>query len=594
MSYSDQIVDQVQSLNDIVEIISSYVPLKRAGRNFKANCPFHQEKTPSFIVNPDKQIFHCFGCGVGGDVFSFLMKHEQMNFPEALKHLADQVHIVLPESKVMPSKEKSQTDRFYQIYAAALEFYHANLKHPERGKTGRAYLQKRNFGEQEIESFQLGLALPEWRTLYEFLSKKGFVDHELIRAGIVQRSSQGKTYDLFRSRVMFPIFNVQGKPIAFGGRVMGDEMPKYLNSPESPIFQKRKEMYALNLAKKAVALSEEIRRILIVEGYLDCIRLHANDFTNAVATLGTSLTSEHVHILKRYADEAIVLFDGDKAGEQASLRGLDIFLEEGMSVKVLCLPNGFDPDDFIQVKGKEAMVDLLQQSQDVFDFKLQVLLKKYNKSDSLGLLKITSEFLETFAKIKSPVLTDRYLKKLAVTLGVEEGSLRTELHKLKSKQSQRQSPVELKSVQKEMKKVDPPTEKLLISLIFHYPPYFQTFKELFPDYLFTGDRTKEIFDLCNNHLLRDESSQMTASQLLNRIQNVPLKNYVSELLLMDWSTGEDRETVFQDLIRKFKIQGRDQRLLALRNQISQAEELGDQDAILRFMKVYQEILTHQE
>lgn len=589
MSYSDQVVDQIQSLNDIVEVISSYLSLKRAGRNFKANCPFHQEKTPSFIVNPDKQIFHCFGCGVGGDVFSFLMKHEQMSFPEALKHLADRVHVMLPESKTIPSKEKSQLERFYQIYSLAAEFYHHNLKHPERGKIARAYLQKRAFGETEIETFQIGFALPEWRTLYEFLSKKGFVDQELIRSGILQRSAQGKTYDLFRNRVMFPIFNVQGKPIAFGGRVMGDEMPKYLNSPESPIFQKRKEMYALHLAKKAVALSQEIRRILIVEGYLDCIRLHANGFSNAVATLGTSLTSEHVRILKRYADEALVVFDGDKAGEQASLRGLDIFLEEGMSVKVLCLPKGFDPDDLIRVKGKEAMTQLLEQSQDVFDFKLQVLLKKYNKSDSLGLLKITSEFIETFAKIKSPVLTDRYLKKLAVTLGVEEASLRAELLKLKSKQSQKPSFSELRPFQKETRKAEPPAEKMLISLIFQDPSYFQMFKELFPNYVFVGDRTKEIFDLCG-HLLQTLNSKITASQLLNRIQKAPLKNYVSELLLTEWRV-EDREAAFQDLVKKIKGQERDQRLLSLRNQISQAEEMGDQDAILKFMKAYQNMLS---
>ncbi len=589
---NDQIVDQVQSLNDIVEIISSYVPLKRAGRNFKANCPFHQEKTPSFVVNPDKQIFHCFGCSVGGDVFSFLMKHEQMTFPEALKHLADRANITLPENKTIPSKEKSQQERFYQIYSAALGFYQSNLKHPENGKIARAYLTKRGFGEKEIDSFQLGVALAEWRTLYEFLSKKGFLDQELIRSGIIQRSAQGKTYDLFRNRVMFPIFNVQGKVIAFGGRVMGDEMPKYLNSPESPIFQKRKEMYALNLAKKAVALSEEIRRILIVEGYLDCIRLHANDFTNSVATLGTSLTAEHVHILKRYADEAIVLFDGDKAGEQASLRGLDIFLEEGMSVKVLCLPKGFDPDDFIRAKGKEAMTELIQKSQDVFDFKLQVLLRKYNKSDSLGLLKITSEFLETFAKIQSPVLVDRYLKRLAVTLGVEENSLRTELQKLKSKQNQKAF-VDPRPAQKETPKSDPPVEKLLMSLVFHYPPYFRTFKELFPNYVFVGDRIKEIVELCGR-FLEDPNPRITPSQLLNRIQNPQLKNYVSELLLMEWSTGEDRESAFQDVLKKFKAYDKERRLLTLRNQISQAEEAGDQDAILKYMKVYQNILAAPE
>ncbi len=595
MSYNEQIVDQVQSLNDIVEIISSYVSLKRAGRNFKANCPFHQEKTPSFIVNPDKQIFHCFGCGVGGDVFSFLMKYEQMNFPEALKHLADRVHVVLPESKMVPNKEKSQLERFYQIYSCALEFYHAQLKHPERGKIARAYLEKRGFEDKEIQTFQLGFALPEWRSLYEFLSKKGFVDQELILSGLIQRSSQGKIYDLFRNRVMFPILNVQGKPIAFGGRVMGEETPKYLNSPESPIFQKRKEMYALNLAKKAVALSEEIRRILIVEGYLDCIRLHANDFSNSVATLGTSLTSEHVHILKRYADEAIVVFDGDKAGEQASLRGLDIFLEEGMSVKVLCLPKGFDPDDFIKVKGKSAMVELLGQSQDVFDFKLQVLLKKYNKSDSLGLLKITSEFLETFTKIQSPVLVDRYLKKLAVTLGVEEGSLRTELQKLKSKQPIRSSRVESKVTAKEPAKNDPAIEKLLLSLIFHHPPYFRIFKELFPNHLFVGDKTKEIFEHCDHFLGQQKSDvQVSTSQLLNRIQNPILKNFASELLLMEWTSEEERETAFQDLMKNFRHQYRDQRLRSLRNQISQAEEIGDQGAILKYMKAYQKLLTQPD
>src|SRR3989338_8439402 len=479
MAYNDQIVDQVQSLNDIVEVVSTYIPLKRAGRNFKANCPFHNEKTPSFIVNPDKQIFHCFGCGVGGDVFSFLMKYEQMNFPEALKRLAERAHVTLPESKPSSPREKSQLERLYQIYLAASEFYHANLKHPELGKQARAYLAKRSFGTQEIDMFCIGFSLSEWRTLYEFLSKKGFGEQELLRSGLILRSAQGSPYDLFRNRIMFPILNAQGKVIAFGGRVMGDEMPKYLNSPETPVFRKRKEMYSLHLAKRAIGTSEEVRRILIVEGYLDCIRLYSNGFQNVVATLGTSLTQEHVQTLKRYADEAIVVFDGDKAGEQASLRGLDIFLEEGMGVRVLCLPKGFDPDDFIRSKGREAMTELLKQSQDVFDFKLQVLLARYNKSDSLGLLKITSEFLDTFAKIKSPVLVDRYLKKLAVTLGVEEGSLRSELNKLKLRQdSLRSAHPEVKLAAEQAQKIEPQIEKILLSLMLHYPPYIRMFLNL--------------------------------------------------------------------------------------------------------------------
>ena len=591
MAQNDQVVDQVQSLNDIVEVISSYIPLKRAGRNFKANCPFHSEKTPSFMVNPDKQIFHCFGCGVGGDVFSFLMKQEQMTFPEALKRLADRAHVILPEFKRSPNTpERSELDRLYQIYAVAAEFFHANLKHPKLGEVGRAYLAKRGFGTSEIETFRIGFALSEWRTLYEHLSKKGFQEQELLRSGLIVRSAQGTTYDIFRNRVMFPILNVQERVIAFGGRVLGDETPKYLNSPETPIFKKRKEMYGLYLAKRAIA-SEDVRRIMIVEGYLDCIRLYASGFKNAVATLGTSLTNDHVRILKRYADEAIVVFDGDKAGEQASLRGLDIFLEEGMGVKVLCLPKGFDPDDFIHSKGAEAMTELLKQNQDIFDFKLQILLSRYNKSDSLGLLKITSEFLDTFSRIANPVLVDRYLKKLAITLGVEEGSLRSELNKLKSKQqsSFKSFPKEAKAVAV-IAKTDPPAEKLLLSLMLHYPPYIRMFLESFPDYSFLGEKTRELFNVFAQMAREFDESKLSASKLLNRIKIEELKTFASELLMREWTSGEDREQAFQDTIRTLKVQERAGRLRAIRNQISQAEEAGNQDLVLKFMKTYQELL----
>ncbi|OGW86192.1 MAG: DNA primase [Omnitrophica bacterium RIFCSPHIGHO2_02_FULL_46_11] len=597
MAYNDQIVDQVQSLNDIVEVISAYIPLKRAGRSFKANCPFHQEKTPSFIVNPEKQIFHCFGCGVGGDIFSFLMKYEQMNFPEALRRLAERVHVTLPEAKQSSPRERSQTERLYQIYAASAEFYHANLKHSELGKIARAYLAKRAFDAPEtVNQFCIGFALTEWRTLYEHLSKKGFQEQELIRSGLIVRNAQGKTYDLFRNRIMFPILNRQGKVIAFGGRVLGDELPKYINSPESPIFRKRSELYSLYLAARAMAASE-IRRVLIVEGYLDCIRLHTNGFPNTVATLGTSLTQEHVQILKRYADEAIVLFDGDKAGEQASLRGLDIFLEEGMSVKVLCLPKGFDPDDFVHAKGMEAMNHLIHEGQDVFDFKLQVLLQRYNKSDSLGLLKITSELLDTFVRIKSPVLVDRYLKRLAVTLGVEEGSLRSELNKLKNKQSSlhvRQAELKSKSSTPQTKKVEPAAEKLLLALMIHCPPYIRTFLELFPGYSFLGEKTREIFYSFCRMAQNEDDTKLSASKLLNRLKSEELKTFASELLMIEWTSNDDREQAFQDAIRTLKKQEHEIQLRTLRQQISKAEEAGDQESLLKYMKAYQELLGQVE
>ena len=596
MAYSDHIVDQVQSLNDIVEVVSSYISLRRAGRNFKANCPFHQEKTPSFMVNPDKQIFHCFGCGVGGDVFSFLMKYDQLSFPEALGRLAERVHITLPESKSSSGPGRSELDRFYQIYSVASEFYHQNLKHPDLGKVARDYLTKRGFGTSEIDAFHLGYALSDWRRLSEFLLKKGFQDADLLRSGLIARSAQqNSVYDLFRNRIMFPILNAQGKVIAFGGRVLGEELPKYLNSQETPIFRKRKELYGLHLAKRAMASETEARRALIVEGYLDCIRLHANGFQNAVATLGTSLTQEHVQVLKRYADEAIVVFDGDKAGEQASLRGLDIFLEEGMSVKVLCLPKGFDPDDFIRLKGREAMSQLLSQSQDVFDFKLQVLLGRYNKSDSLGLLKITSEFLDTFSKIKSPVLVDRYVKRLAVTLGVEENSLRSELKKLKTKQGNLiKTPVLESKSSVNIEKTEPTVEKFLLSLMLHYPPYVRIFLEAFPQHSFLGDRTKELFRLFSQVANEYDDVELSSSQLLTRVTDERLKAFASELLMMDWTSGQDREQAFQDLLRTFKTQERDGLLRALRNQISQAEEAGNPELLLKYMKAYQELLGKEQ
>lgn len=599
MAYSDQVVEQVQSLNDIVEIISNYIPLKRTGRSFKARCPFHEEKTPSFVVHPEKQIFHCFGCGAGGDVFSFLMKYEQLSFPEALRRLAERAHVNLPENTRTSERERSEVERFYQIYTAAAQFYRENLKHPQSGKTGRDYLQSRAFGDGEMESFQLGFAPSDWRKLCEFLSSKGFQEQDLLRSGLIVKSSQGSPYDLFRNRVMFPIANAQGKIIALGGRALEkDAVPKYLNSPESAIFKKRRELYALHIAKQAMAKSGELRSALIVEGYLDCIRLHANGFTNAVATLGTALTPEHVRVLKRYADEAVVIYDGDKAGEAASLRGLDIFLEEGMNVKVVCLPQGFDPDDLIRTKGREEMVRLIESKQDFFDFKLQSLLKRFNKGDSLGLLKITSEFLESFARIQNPVLIDRYIKKLAGVLGVEENSLRSELNKLKSKQRPQENsawqsapPVSKKVPSKEK---EPLVETLLLGLLLHDPSRVERFSSLFPNYVFAGAMTREVFRLIGETSYQEGKSNFFLSKLMNRTSTEELKAFITRLMVMGDIPAEDREKAFEDCLKKLKSEEHDLALRQMRGQIARAEQIGDQDSVQALMRTYQELLGKRE
>ncbi|OGW81466.1 MAG: DNA primase [Omnitrophica bacterium RIFCSPLOWO2_12_FULL_44_17] len=601
MNQRDPIVDQIQLHNDIVEIVSGYIPLKRAGRNFKARCPFHQEKTPSFTVNPDKQIFHCFGCGVGGDVFSFLMKYEQLTFPEALIRLAERAHIQLPERKNFSPEAKSETDTLYRIYAEAAQFYHQYFKHPETGKKARAYFENRKFTDQEVEKFQIGYAVTVWRGLFEYLSKKGFPEKNLLQSGLIVRSEKAETpFDLFRDRIMFPIWNNQGKVIAMGGRIMGEGTPKYINSPESPIFKKRSEMYGLHFAKKAIAMSGEIRQVLIVEGYLDCIRLHSSGFENAVATLGTALTSDHVPVLKRYADEAIVIYDGDRAGEEAALRGLEVFLEGEMNVKVLRMPEGDDPDSFIRTNGKEAMAELIQKSQDIFDFKMDSLSKRFNRTDSLGLMKITRSFFETFLKMKSPVLLDRYMKKLAFQLGIQEAALRKEFETMSRRVEKPDSYGQNKTSQTGAKKSvraipklnpeEQPGEILLLSLLLQYPPYVDPFRKRFPGHTFANEKNKKILQTLEELIERNNQYDFPPAMILNRFAEENMQRYAVELLSKDWDSVEKRDQAFQDCLNKIDEISRQEKLQNLRNDIARAEAGGNPETLFKAMKAYEEYL----
>ena len=591
MAYDERTIEQVQSLNDIVEVLSGYIQLKRAGRSFKALCPFHQEKTPSFIVNPERQAFHCFGCNEGGDVFSFVMKHEHVSFPEAVRMLAERVHFTLPESKYQPASaaNRSHGDQLYKLYGDAAAYYRFQFLKSQSDGAGKArmYWKNRGFGDSEAENFGIGYALEEWRGLFEHLSKKGYQQDTLFQSGLIARSSQGQPYDLFRHRLMFPILNAQGRVIALGGRVLGDGQPKYLNSPETEIFKKRREFYGMFTAKKSLNAQGEIRRLIIVEGYLDCIQLQVHGFPNTVATLGTALTNEHVRVLKRYADEAIVVYDGDQAGESAALRGLDIFIEEGMNVRALSLPKGLDPDDFIRAKGEQALKDAVQKAQDFFDFKLEILLQRFNKADSIGLLKITSEFLDTFTKIQNPVLLDRYLKKLAANLGVDERSLRSELQKLQSKkETSRETP---RTPPEAKPSTEPIYEKLILALIMHYPPHLDEFRDALPAYQFQGRKTKELFQLLNEYMSKS-GEDFSGARFLNRIKDHLLKTFASELLVMEWS-GQDRERGFRDCLHKMQQVQIDSRLKELRHQITRAEEVGDQSAVGILMREYQDLLT---
>lgn len=593
MRYEERLVDQVQSAHDIVEIISQYLTLKRSGRNLKACCPFHGEKTPSFMVQPEKQIFHCFGCGVGGDVFTFLMRHENMSFPEAMRYLAEKAGIRLPEPDARQQEGPSESEQLYEIYRLAAEYYRGLFNDPVKGKAGRDYFLKRGFDLKLAEEFQMGWSLDGWRGLLEFLSKKGFAENLLLKSALVVRSPKGNLYDTFRNRLLFPIANLQGKVVAFGGRILKDVegSPKYLNSPENPVFQKRRELFGLHLAKKFI--DRERPQIFVVEGYFGFLRLYQNGFKSTVATLGTSLTEDHVHVLKRFAEEAIVIYDGDKAGEAASLRGLEVFLEGGMNVKLARLPAGYDPDDFILKHGPEAFQKLISEARDFFDYKLEILLTRYNQLDSLGLMKITSDFLETFSKIQNPVLTDRYLRRLAGSLGVDEASLRSELTKLKKKQEKPGAKsASAPSVPSAAPKKNPtvvvspfaPDELLLLALAIEEASLRRKLLETCEEADFQSPQSRELFHRLTS--LEAEKRTIDWPKILTRTDDAAFKEKLTAYLLLEWDRTQ-KMRAFEDCMGHMKAKKLERRLEELRRSIAKAEREGNTALIGEYAREYQ-------
>ncbi|HNV86159.1 MAG TPA: DNA primase [Candidatus Omnitrophota bacterium] len=582
MRYDDQTVEKVQSLNDIVEIVSSYFPLKRAGRNFKANCPFHQEKTPSFMVNPERQIFHCFGCGVGGDVFSFLMKYENLTFPEALKQLADRAGVQLPE-RTSARQESSLAGKLFEIYEAAAQYYRRNLEDKTVGREARAYLESRGFDIGALGEFGVGYALPEWRGLYDFLSRKGFSEDLLLKSGLIVRAPQGNLYDLFRKRVMFPIFNVRGKVMAMGGRVISKEdSPKYINSPETEIFQKRKEFYGLYLAKRFITAEDP--RVFIVEGYLDQLRLCLAGFKNTVATLGTALTIDHLRILKRYAAEAVLVYDGDKAGEGAALRGLELFLEEGLGFKLLALPDGMDPDDLIRAKGAEAFRALADQAQDFFDFKLTSLRRRFKKDDSLGIVRMTNEFLETFDKIQDPILLDCYIRKLSLALNIHEDSIRQEVSKRRKKEKVSASG---KPEEQKQPAILEQEEVILLSLmLLNAGIRDSVFERVAPEELRNPECRKFFSEVRS---AQNSGGKISFPALLNRIADPELKISLSRLSFVDLGENDLAKAV-EDCVAKIKRRNTQKNMSDLQMKIKQAEARGAEQEVLAYMREYQSLL----
>lgn len=420
--------ERVKNNTDIVDIISDYVELKKIGKNYKGLCPFHQEKTPSFTVNPANQFYYCFGCGVGGDVFKFLMEIEHITFRESLKLLSKRAGMEMPTQSKQQKRIYKKRDKLFEINNLAARFYNYLLTQNKIGEKALNYLKERGFTDRDIDRFNLGYAPDRWRSLLNFFKKKGYNQKQLLTSGLILKNKNDSLYDRFRNRVIFPIFNIRDEVLAFGGRIIENEesVPKYINSPETLIYDKGKNLYGLNWAKNKMRRLDEA---IIMEGYTDVLSAHKAGIENAVASLGTALTAEQGKILKRHVSDVYIAYDSDTAGTNATIRGLEILKEAGLKVSVIDLPEGKDPDDFIKEKGMSAFEKLQEEALNLIDFKIDNILQNNDLSQTENRISTSREIIKVLAAIEDLIERDLYIQKVSQRLQIKETLLQQEVKK---------------------------------------------------------------------------------------------------------------------------------------------------------------------
>lgn len=413
-------VEEVVRRNDITDVVASYVQLRHRGRTHTGLCPFHSEKTPSFVVYPETQSFYCFGCGAGGDVITFIKKINNLDYVEAVKYLAGRAGMPMPEEDDKVGRLRS---RVLSVNKETARFFYEQLNAPtEEAKAARAYWRGRGLSDSTIRRFGLGYAPNDFKALRMHLRSKGYTEEEMLAAGVEKRSEKGNVYDAFRGRVMTPIFDLRGNVIAFGGRVLGNEKPKYINSPETLVYKKSKAMFALNIAKKSTS-----RRYILCEGYMDVISLHQAGFDTAVAACGTALTAEQVRLLAEYADEVVLCYDSDEAGQKATARSLGLFSESPVKVSVLNIPNAKDPDEFIKKFGHDAFDRLLNGTSNAIEYKIQKVRSKYEISRAADRVEYIKEVIRILADGVSPTERDIYAGRLAEETDVTKAAILNQL-----------------------------------------------------------------------------------------------------------------------------------------------------------------------
>ena len=568
MQISEEILEKIKSQNDIVDVISERVRLKKAGRNFTGLCPFHNEKTPSFSVSQEKQIYKCFGCGEAGNVISFVMKEKNLPFIEAVKYLANRANIPLEMNNGEKSQSSKKKDLLYRINVEAAKFFFSNLMNNQNAKE---YFLNRGIKEETIKKFGLGFANDSWNSLMFYLRKKGINDTLLEEAGLISvNKEKGRKYDRFRNRVMFPVFDYQGKVIGFGGRVLDDSKPKYLNSPETLVFQKGTNLYGLNFALKH-NMSE--RYFVIVEGYMDLISLHQYGITNVVASLGTALTINQARLLKRYADKVIISYDADMAGQMATLRGLEILRTAGFDVRVLNIPQGKDPDEYVRSNGKEAFLKLINFAEPLIDYRMKKAEEGIDFKNSQSLILYAKRIMEIISDL-DPVEKDVYIKKASENTGIKEQTL-YDILKSKMKDNRENNFRNNKEEDRSKLYVEPgflKAERAILKIMLENKEYLQYIEERISENDFILLEHKEIFTIII--LAKGENINNIDSFIESKLSNTKSIGELVKIRDENIFFADDVKVQINDFINEIHSYKLKQRIDQLRKEQKELENQG--------------------
>lgn len=553
MRYSEDIIEEVRMKNDIVDVISQYVKLTRKGNSYFGLCPFHNEKTPSFSVTPSKQMYYCFGCGAGGNVFTFVMEYENFTFGEALKYLADRAGVELP--KIEYSKEaKAKAEKkaqLLEINKQAAQYFYYQLRR-ENGRNAHDYLTGRGLSEETIRKFGLGYSDKYSDDLYKFLKSKNYSDELLRESGLFNTDERHGMYDKFWNRVIFPIMDVNNRVIGFGGRVMGEGKPKYLNSPETKIFDKSRNLYGLNIAR-----TTRKSYLILCEGYMDVIAMHQAGFTNAVASLGTALTSGHASLLKRYTQEVLLLYDSDEAGIRAALRGIPILREAGVNSRVVSLKPYKDPDEFIRNEGPEAFENRLNQAMDSFMFRIHTAESEFPMSEPQGQNRFFQQCAQMLLELGDELERNLYIEAIVKEYrryGISVDDLRKRVNTLAMKGTPAEKRIQPKSAASQQPKKESAAQKaqkLLLTWLVTYPGIFDTVEKYISPEDFVIPLYRQVAQMLYD---QHEEGDVNPAKLLNAFTDSEEQREVSSLFnaTIHLENEEEQQRAFADTILRIK------------------------------------------